>query len=353
MSRLVSLRGPLKETLSKYITSTSSAKNSHAVSLLNEMHDEYQVSFLNSFLESNSIKESTGVEGSAFDTYMDIQCQKICAASQSLFMKFMATCAKKQAYLLDGDGCDGDTVSVNPIRVRREEKKVLHLSKKDESSISLYPVYVEKGGSLFLTIDALDLSFFGAGFYVECERDATVSIVVLCSNIVTTHIEYEGFVVGDNGCIDIDVRLATFGKGVANVCGCMTHKAEHTVSKQNVKMLGGDASSSTFTGEIFIDKIAQYSDAYQTAQALLIGSKARAHQEPKLQVLTDDVKASHGATTQSVDSETLHYLMSRGVSKKEAILLLSLGFLSQGLGNGCDEYSEHLRHFIEKSNIQL
>ncbi|HCB63797.1 MAG TPA: Fe-S cluster assembly protein SufD, partial [Fusobacteria bacterium] len=44
--------------------------------------------------------------------------------------------------------------------------------------------------------------------------------------------------------------------------------------------------------------------------------------------LNDDVKCSHGATIGSINEEQLFYLMSRGVTRNEAKLMLINGFLN-------------------------
>ena len=49
--------------------------------------------------------------------------------------------------------------------------------------------------------------------------------------------------------------------------------------------------------------------------------------KPELEIYADDVKCSHGSTSGNVDKDSIYYLMSRGLSKKESIKLLINGFL--------------------------
>ena len=60
---------------------------------------------------------------------------------------------------------------------------------------------------------------------------------------------------------------------------------------------------------------------------LLLSDTAKAESIPELEVLSDDVKAAHGAASSAVDSEQIHYLMSRGFSKQHAEALIVEGFL--------------------------
>ena len=58
----------------------------------------------------------------------------------------------------------------------------------------------------------------------------------------------------------------------------------------------------------------------------------------------DDVKCSHGSTSGSIDEDSLHYLMTRGIKKEEATKLLIKGFLSDVI-----EFikSNSIRNFVE------
>ena len=51
--------------------------------------------------------------------------------------------------------------------------------------------------------------------------------------------------------------------------------------------------------------------------------------KPNLEILADDVKASHGATFARPKEEELFYLQSRGLSKKEAEWHLARGFCTE------------------------
>ena len=53
---------------------------------------------------------------------------------------------------------------------------------------------------------------------------------------------------------------------------------------------------------------------------------------PGLEILANDVKCTHGATTSRINQEELFYLLSRGIAKKNAESLISLGFLEEIIG---------------------
>ena len=59
---------------------------------------------------------------------------------------------------------------------------------------------------------------------------------------------------------------------------------------------------------------------------MLLSDRAIAYSKPNLEILADDVKASHGATVGQLDENELFYLQSRGLPKKEAHKLLVQAF---------------------------
>lgn len=88
---------------------------------------------------------------------------------------------------------------------------------------------------------------------------------------------------------------------------------------------------SIFRGIIKVHEGAQRTDAYQTNRNLLLSDEARADSLPNLEIEADDVRCSHGATVGQMDSESLFYIMSRGLSQPQAERLVVMGFLGEVL----------------------
>ncbi len=86
-----------------------------------------------------------------------------------------------------------------------------------------------------------------------------------------------------------------------------------------------------FQGLIKVEKGASGTDAYQTNHNLILCPEAEADSLPGLEILNDDVKCSHGATTGQVDPEQLYYLLSRGIPPQAAHHLLVVGFFDDVL----------------------
>ncbi|MBY0550149.1 MAG: Fe-S cluster assembly protein SufD [Candidatus Obscuribacterales bacterium] len=107
------------------------------------------------------------------------------------------------------------------------------------------------------------------------------------------------------------------------------HDAPDTTSNINFRVALKDQSSSVYQGIVRVDKIAQRTNAFQSNKNLLLDGNAKADSIPKLEILADDVKCSHGATVGPVDREQIFYLTSRGLTEKQAEELVVLGFFRQ------------------------
>jgi Fe-S cluster assembly protein SufD len=68
-------------------------------------------------------------------------------------------------------------------------------------------------------------------------------------------------------------------------------------------------------------------DTRQSLRSLIAGREAEAFARPQLEILTDAVQASHGATVGTLDPQMLFYLLSRGLERTAAQSLLKWAFL--------------------------
>lgn len=104
------------------------------------------------------------------------------------------------------------------------------------------------------------------------------------------------------------------------------HLAPHTTSDLLFKGALLDKSRSVWQGMIYVAKNASKTDGYQANRNLVLSEGARADSIPGLEILTDDVRCTHGATVGKVDAEQLFYLESRGLSKEDAEMMIVEGF---------------------------
>ncbi len=107
------------------------------------------------------------------------------------------------------------------------------------------------------------------------------------------------------------------------------HLSPHTTSDLLYKNALHDRTRSTFGGLIRVEPHAHFTDAYQTVRNLLLSDDAEANSMPGLEILADNVKCSHGATSGQISENEFFYLLSRGIPAPVAKQLLVSGFLNE------------------------
>ena len=108
----------------------------------------------------------------------------------------------------------------------------------------------------------------------------------------------------------------------------LNHLKPNCTSFQKIKNVLNKNCKSAYQGKIFVKDIAQKTDAYQLSKALLLDDSSEFNAKPELEIYADDVKCSHGSTSGSINEDSIYYLMTRGITRKDAIDLLTKAFFS-------------------------
>jgi Fe-S cluster assembly protein SufD len=107
------------------------------------------------------------------------------------------------------------------------------------------------------------------------------------------------------------------------------HLQPNTTSDLLYKNALSDNARTVFSGLIKVERGAHRTDAYQKVRNLLLSEEAEANSMPGLEILADDVRCTHGATSGQVEPEELFYLLSRGIPQLKAKGLIVNGFLNE------------------------
>lgn len=107
------------------------------------------------------------------------------------------------------------------------------------------------------------------------------------------------------------------------------HKMGHNNSTQHYKSILTDKSQSVFRGRVRIEQDAQKGNSNQLNNNLLISKAAQATSIPQLEIYADDVKAGHGSTVGQLNKDEIFYFLSRGISEKQAVQMLSHGYAKE------------------------
>lgn len=132
------------------------------------------------------------------------------------------------------------------------------------------------------------------------------------------------------------------------------HAVANTRSNQLYKSVLNDQGRCVFNGKVVIAKKASLVDAGQLHHSLLLSDAAEVDTKPQMAIDNDDVKCAHGASIGSLDGDQLFYLVSRGISPKDAEKILSQGFLVEPLlSYTSGETKESLRKDLAKAMIDV
>jgi Fe-S cluster assembly protein SufD len=126
------------------------------------------------------------------------------------------------------------------------------------------------------------------------------------------------------------------------------HISPNTASDLLYKNALDDRARTIFGGLIRVEPHAHFADAYQKVRNLLLSDDAEANSMPGLEILADNVRCTHGATSGQIDEDQLFYLRSRGIPTKIAQRLLVTGFLDEVIRRlNHPAIGDHLHRLIE------
>ncbi|PYK09792.1 MAG: Fe-S cluster assembly protein SufD [Verrucomicrobia bacterium] len=127
------------------------------------------------------------------------------------------------------------------------------------------------------------------------------------------------------------------------------HVSPHTASDLLYKNALDDRARTIFGGLIRVEPHAHFADAYQKVRNLLLSDDAEANSMPGLEILADNVRCTHGATSGQIEEDQLFYLRSRGIPTKAAQRLLVTGFLDEVIQRlNHSAIATHLHRVIEE-----
>jgi Fe-S cluster assembly protein SufD len=107
------------------------------------------------------------------------------------------------------------------------------------------------------------------------------------------------------------------------------HATPHSASDLLYKNALDDRARCTFGGLIRVEPHAHFTDAYQKVRNLLLSDDSEANSMPGLEILADNVRCTHGATSGQIDADELFYLRTRGIPVSAAQRLIVTGFLNE------------------------
>jgi len=134
--------------------------------------------------------------------------------------------------------------------------------------------------------------------------------------------------IGDGSSGDTKSVVVGRGEQIQNFTTSVVHFGRNTEANILKRGVLKESATTIFNGIGKIEHGASKSNAEQESRILMLSEKARGDANPILLIDEDDVMAGHAASVGRVDPTQLYYLMSRGITQKEAERLVIHGFLA-------------------------
>ena len=217
---------------------------------------------------------------------------------------------------------------INPVHVEVAANSHMEIHRHEVSGFGNF-VWLNIGtnGSAEVSLNALTETPFWDSLHIYLKRDARLVLNIhnlgasLARQDVQIHCEEPG--------ADVTINAAASVTKGAHLDQQVTlhHKAPNTSSRQQFHTAAAAKSQVTFNGRIHIYEQCPGVDAHLSNKNLALSESATINTKPELEIYTDDVACSHGATVGALDEAELFYCVSRGISPELAQRMLGLGFL--------------------------
>ena len=127
------------------------------------------------------------------------------------------------------------------------------------------------------------------------------------------------------------------------------HQVPHCTSNELYKYVLDEEATGAFAGRVLVRKDAQKTISQETNQNLVATKKARMYTQPMLEIYTDDVKCAHGSTVGQLNDAAMFYMRQRGISEREAKLLLEFAFVNEVIDKmELEPLRDRLHYLVEK-----
>lgn len=185
--------------------------------------------------------------------------------------------------------------------------------------------------------------------FIEQQRGSRVNhnVITLHNGITRNRTDLvfrgEGAECGLYGCVIADKRQHVDNNTLID------HSAPRCTSSQLYKYVLDDAATGAFAGRVLVRHGAQKTASEMRNRNLCAAKEARMYTQPMLEIYADDVKCAHGSTVGQLNDAALFYMRQRGISLKEARLLLEFAFANEVIDMmRLEPLRDRLHYLVEK-----
>lgn len=162
------------------------------------------------------------------------------------------------------------------------------------------------------------------------------------------NMKYPACILKGEGAKGLCISIAVAGKGQYQDAGArMIHEAKNTTSEIISKSIVRRGGTSNYRGTCRIKPEATNSKAHVQCDTLILDSISKSDTIPTNECLNNSSYLEHEATVSKIDEDKLFYLMSRGISEKDATQMIIMGFIEPFSKELPMEYAVELNQLIK------
>ena len=177
---------------------------------------------------------------------------------------------------------------------------------------------------------SLDSQFLDT-LQVAVDADATYELTLLQLGARSLRSSQRLSLYGTGASVQVNGVAVARGARTLDHSLLVDHVAQGTRSAQVLRGIAHDRSRIAWRSRVEVAATARNAAAEQSLKGLLGGTGAEVDLRPQLEIHTDQVRASHGATTGALDENMRFYLLSRGLDPDTARGLLEWSFLEDAV----------------------
>ncbi|MCB1919319.1 MAG: Fe-S cluster assembly protein SufD [Candidatus Competibacteraceae bacterium] len=174
-------------------------------------------------------------------------------------------------------------------------------------------------------------AFHLGGVRVQQDRDSQANLHLLSIGSQLARTDLQALLDGEGAHCSLNSLTLVRDTQFSDTHVRIEHAQPHGASEQIFKSVLDGKGQTVFDGMIHVRQHAQKTDARQVNRNLLLSKQAHAHANPRLEILADDVKCSHGSSTGFLDPDAEFYLRARGIPTDQARALLVHAFANDSL----------------------
>jgi Fe-S cluster assembly protein SufD len=158
-------------------------------------------------------------------------------------------------------------------------------------------------------------------------QDASYRLLALGSGAAAARSTLGVRLAGERARLALSAAALGDRQQVLDTYALVEHLAPHARTEETFRGISAGRARVAFNGKIVVAREAHGTDSRQSLRGLLAGPEAEIDVRPQLEIYTDDVRCSHGATAGKLDDNMLFYLLSRGLDRDTAQRALKWAFL--------------------------